>query len=279
MFAAANFSHDVGSLNSAVAETVLHIQARANFFAGGEPAFQLSLIFRSEGKNGNSEFGFKAKNTGVGKIHAFAFESALAAKNCNRAVFACQLYEITKLRKHGSAVFFGLAFGDNQKNFPRKSGRGFHFFVEVENIDGDDVGFRASGGRGTGPAHGIDGEAALRGFGQRGLRGAARPPAPQLKIFGMDIFQADGAHLGETPLDGFLRLRRAGDASADFIAQLRQILEGVRLDQSFAGNSDQGGAGGVDFGILGDGAARAEGESRRQSCRDHENASHGDFSP
>jgi len=74
-------------------------------------------------------------------------------------------------------------------------------------------------------------------------------------------------------------LRRSGDSGTYFIAQLRQILEGVRLDQSFAGNSDQRGTGGVDFGIPGDGVARAQREGRRQSCRDHQNASHGGFSP
>ena len=36
VFAAANFSHGVGGLHRAIAETILHVQARANFFACGE---------------------------------------------------------------------------------------------------------------------------------------------------------------------------------------------------------------------------------------------------
>ena len=42
-------------------------------------------------------------------------------------------------------------------------------------------------------------------------------------------------------IENLLRLRRAGYAGAYFVAQLRQILEGVRLDEPFAGNFNQRG--------------------------------------
>ncbi len=65
---------------------------------------------------------------------------------------------------------------------------------------------------------------------------AALPAAPQLPLLRVHILEPNAAHLGNAPIDRFLRLWRPSNPRPDLIAQLRQILKRMRIHHSFARN-------------------------------------------
>src|SRR6267378_6490924 len=71
------------------------------------------------------------------------------------------------------------------------------------------------------------------------LRRAARPSAPKLVFFLVHIFEADGFHLGHAPLFGFSLRGRSRHARANVIAQLGEVLEGMRIHHPFACNLNE----------------------------------------
>src|SRR6266850_1132842 len=76
-------------------------------------------------------------------------------------------------------------------------------------------------------------------FQQFPLRRAARPSAPELVFFLVHVFEADGFHLGHAPLFGFSFRGRSRHARSKVIAQLGEVLEGVRIHHPFACNLDE----------------------------------------
>src|SRR5882762_10269301 len=76
-------------------------------------------------------------------------------------------------------------------------------------------------------------------FQQFPLRRAARPSAPELVFFLVHVFEADGFHLGHAPLFGFSFRGRSRHARSNVIAQLGEVLEGVRIHHPFACNLDE----------------------------------------
>ena len=74
---------------------------------------------------------------------------------------------------------------------------------------------------------------------QFSLRHPARPSAPELVFLLVHVFEADRFHLGHAPLFGFSLHGRSRHARANVIAQLGEVLEGVRIHHPFARNLDE----------------------------------------
>jgi hypothetical protein len=94
-----------------------------------------------------------------GQESARSEDSALSAHSANHGKSAglmCNAQKIAELGKDRVETFFRVAFRRHQDDFPAEFADGADFFIEVEKIGGDDFGFDAVGGRGTGPAHGIN---------------------------------------------------------------------------------------------------------------------------
>ena len=159
--------------------------------------------------------------------------------------------KIAELGEDRVETFFRLALRRHQDDFPAEFADTADFFVKIEKIGGDDFGFDAVGGRGTGPAHGINRQRMADWREQFRFGLAARPAFPHGPLLRVDILQADGFHLGEAPVDGFLPAGSAGDAGADFVAEFGEVLEGVGVHGAFTGDFDEGGKGAVLLGAFG----------------------------
>ncbi len=169
----------------------------------------------------------------------------MAAHYNERACLRGGAQNVAELREDHFATFFRSAFGDDQHDFAFQSRDLLHLLIEIEQIQGNDFAFHSACWGGACPAHGVHVQLVARRCKQLGVGAASLPAAPELPFFGVHILEADGAHLGDAPGDGFLRFRCARDSRADVVAELRQILERVRVHHAFAGDFRERGLGTV----------------------------------
>src|SRR5580704_870038 len=202
MFAANDFSDDIGAFHGAIGEFILHVDANTNIFSGGNETFELALIFHSHIHNRNREILGKTKDSGVRQVHAFGFESTLTTNYGHGAGFMQRVQEITELREDEPEIFVGIALRLHHDDFAAEPFGVFYFGVEIEKISGDHLSFDSRGGSGAGPAHGVHVEFVADGLEKFGVGMAAVPTLPHGPFFGANILQADGFHFRYTPIDG-----------------------------------------------------------------------------
>ena len=233
-----------------VGESVLHVDAHTNGFTGVEITLELALVFAGHIHDRNREIGGKTEDSRVRQVHALGRETALAADYGDGAGPICGAQKIAKLGEDQVETFFRTALGHHQNDSAAEFVDAGDFFVEIKKIGGDHFGFDAIRGSGTRPAHGIDAEGMMQRFEQFGFGFAARPTFPHGPLLRVDILQADGFHLSEAPVNGFLAGGRASDASADLIAEFGEVIEGVGIHCAFTGDFDEGGERAVLLGAL-----------------------------
>src|SRR6266705_6683158 len=78
----------------------------------------------------------------------------------------------------------------------------FALILDVEEIRGYDLAFRAPSRCRSRPAHRIHVQRPPNRLEQFSLRRAARPAAPELVFLGVYVFEANGLHLGCAPFLG-----------------------------------------------------------------------------
>src|SRR6266581_1432070 len=164
------------------------------------------------------------------------FVNVFCTLHRTRTCFAGCLQEIPVSREQRIHILLRRALQDYQNDFPGIFRSVLGFFIDIEEVRGDNFTFRSFRPRRTRPAHRIHVQRPPYRFKQFRLRRAPRPPAPDLIFFRVHVFEADGLHLGHAPLFGLSLSGRSGHPRANVIAQFREVFKRVRVHQPFTRN-------------------------------------------